>query len=342
MRFLHLDTLRFILAFYVVFGHTLGWTGPARNAGLAVDFFFILSGFVLTQSLVNRPLSFRDFAIARIARLWPLQVATMAAVLLLAPWPGWEAVLVNLSLMQNSGIVDELTINIPAWSISSELIIGVLLLYPIARYGLRMVALVTIVFCYLLIRDISGHIEHLTSNPVGPVSAGLLRCAIDTSLGYLVYQARPYAKVIPRGVILPVHVFAIIGIFWCLQAPIENPGKTVAVIFSAFAIWALSSGESAIQRVLASKNVAWLGSLSFGIYMWHFPILLLFRDFNLIGYTEDTRAALLAADWNVIRSIVLLYLSIILVAAISYAAIEKPAKRAIIRFSETMKPALAG
>jgi peptidoglycan/LPS O-acetylase OafA/YrhL len=339
MRFLHLDTLRFALAFFVVYGHTLGFNGPARNGGLAVDFFFILSGFVLTHSITKQPRDFYSFAIARFARLWPLQLVAVIAVLLLASWPGWQALQVNLTLTQNAGIIDELTMNIPSWSISAEFIIGLFVLYPLARYGLWPAAITTIIVGYVLLNGISAPLDQMHIQPVGPISAGLVRCAVDTCLGYFAYQARPMGRLIPKQVMMLLHIIAIIGIFGWMAAPIGNHGKAVAVVFSAFAIWALSVGESTVQRVLASRKIAWLGSLSFGIYMWHFPVLLLFRNYNLIGYTEDTRAAVLSLDGRAISTLALLYFSILVVAAISYIVVEKPSKRAILSLATPKRAA---
>src|SRR5437868_13768953 len=82
-RFIQLDALRFFFAVIVVLVHTVGFNLPFILGGYAVDFFFILSGFVLSHALICRPVSAAEFAWARLARLYPLHLATLLWVLCL-------------------------------------------------------------------------------------------------------------------------------------------------------------------------------------------------------------------------------------------------------------------
>ena len=53
-----------------------------RNAWLFVDFFFVLSGFVITHAYSRKLQSGREvgaFTLRRFARLWPLHVAVLGA-----------------------------------------------------------------------------------------------------------------------------------------------------------------------------------------------------------------------------------------------------------------------
>ena len=68
-RFECLDSLRYFLAVAVILGHAVGWDNAVRHGALAVDFFFVLSGFVLARSLMRRERSFLRFARERFARL---------------------------------------------------------------------------------------------------------------------------------------------------------------------------------------------------------------------------------------------------------------------------------
>jgi peptidoglycan/LPS O-acetylase OafA/YrhL len=56
-RFTQLDALRFFFAAAVVVVHTLGFKSTLPHGGFAVDFFFILSGFVLSHALIRRSVS---------------------------------------------------------------------------------------------------------------------------------------------------------------------------------------------------------------------------------------------------------------------------------------------
>jgi peptidoglycan/LPS O-acetylase OafA/YrhL len=126
-----LTGLRFWFAFLVVMHHSLQhWFGPriypvADFGYIGVDFFFVLSGFVLTWSW--RPqLSAARFWWNRFARIWPLHLATLVlAVVFVADQistPGLAGTLANLVLMQ-AWFSDQhiyFGYNAVAWSLSCE------------------------------------------------------------------------------------------------------------------------------------------------------------------------------------------------------------------------------
>ena len=76
-RYYFLDVIRLILALIVCYEHTKIASQEASTiaAYIAVDIFFILSGYVLCQQIQN--ISYRDFVISRIARMFPLYWVSM-------------------------------------------------------------------------------------------------------------------------------------------------------------------------------------------------------------------------------------------------------------------------
>src|SRR5947209_15296669 len=126
-----LTGLRFWFAFLVVVHHSLQhWFGsqiyPVADFGyIGVDFFFVLSGFVLTWSW--RPdVSARRFWWNRVARIWPLHLTTMVIALVLVAdqvsRPGVLGTLANLVLLQ-AWVPDQhvyFGYNAVAWSLSCE------------------------------------------------------------------------------------------------------------------------------------------------------------------------------------------------------------------------------
>ena len=108
-----------------------------NNSRMFVDFFFVLSGFVIAANYTNRletPEQARKFMWLRIGRLYPLHVAILLAFV------GYEVVKLafgqddaflfpndTASLAQNAllihglGTTSELTWNWPSWSISTEM-----------------------------------------------------------------------------------------------------------------------------------------------------------------------------------------------------------------------------
>jgi peptidoglycan/LPS O-acetylase OafA/YrhL len=93
MKHLHsLDGVRGVLAIYVMLGHMAPFAPLANwlqnvvsHGGAAVDVFFVLSGLVITQSLVNAEGRAAPFLIARVARIFPVFLAVFAVAVAVAP-----------------------------------------------------------------------------------------------------------------------------------------------------------------------------------------------------------------------------------------------------------------
>ena len=94
-RILELDALRGIAALGVVFWHygahfhaypLAGLLHPFYNAGfLLVDFFFVLSGYVIARAYWREPRQWNFYrnVWARVARLYPLHLLTLLATIML-------------------------------------------------------------------------------------------------------------------------------------------------------------------------------------------------------------------------------------------------------------------
>ncbi len=137
-----LTSVRGLFAWAVVLYHIrlacLGWLpiGVVQllaKGYLAVDVFFLLSGFVIWLNYGERlraPGAAADFLVRRIARVWPLHVAMLifgAALALLLRATGRQAdhfpfalLPLHLAMMQDWGWSNALLWNDPAWSISGE------------------------------------------------------------------------------------------------------------------------------------------------------------------------------------------------------------------------------
>src|SRR5882762_2255844 len=186
-RFVQLDALRFFFAVIVVLVHTIGFKLTLIHGGFAVDFFFILSGFVLSHALICRPVPAAEFAWARLARLYPLHLVTLAwLVCLLAgmlanpPSHLLASLGLNLVLFQGAWGLDVKAWNFPSWSISVEFLINLLILYPIVRARSVAVAACVVVLSWLLIIQLWGPaFDDLTVQPIQGtfLAGGMLRGA---------------------------------------------------------------------------------------------------------------------------------------------------------------------
>jgi peptidoglycan/LPS O-acetylase OafA/YrhL len=87
------DGLRGVLAVYVLLGHMAPfavlphWVQDAvSHGGAAVDVFFVLSGLVISQSLLHVGGQATPFLVARVARIFPVFLAVFAAAVAVEPW----------------------------------------------------------------------------------------------------------------------------------------------------------------------------------------------------------------------------------------------------------------
>ena len=169
-----LTGIRGVAAWFVVLYHVrLGaaWALPPPAVAilgkgyLAVDLFFMLSGFVLWLNYADRlrPGGIGEaatFIARRIARIWPLHLFMLAgavAFVLAVAAAGrpasdhypWGELPLHLALMQNWGLTDALTWNDPAWSISCEF--AAYLLFPLLTLATDWRRFGTAALCALLV-----------------------------------------------------------------------------------------------------------------------------------------------------------------------------------------------
>ncbi|RZA07368.1 MAG: acyltransferase [Moraxellaceae bacterium] len=196
-----LDSLRGIAALSIAFLH-LG-TGIFNGCYLSVDFFFVLSGFILAYSyhaetsLTRTP---GQFVINRIARLYPLHIFTfmLFAVIFyidrgMLPHYGADqlfSILQQLTMTHNVGFYSAGgTWNHPSWSISVEFWVGIIFIGLIrpttSSLKLILISLAIMVF-------LSGHLDNLDvshQNFFSFVNTGILRCLASFLAGILAFRS---------------------------------------------------------------------------------------------------------------------------------------------------------
>jgi peptidoglycan/LPS O-acetylase OafA/YrhL len=211
-----LTSLRGIAAWWIVIYHfrealTLMPDNPLlgviEQGFLAVDFFFILSGFVIFinyQSYFPQ-LSFtscRDFFIKRMARVYPLHFVIMIIFLInpivitffsqagnLNDRYNADYYLASLLMIQNWGFFDNLAWNIPAWSISTEF--GAYLVFPLLAVTIRnyfisaywhVIAILMFCIAIFILFSEKGY----PSLGSGIPNIGLIRCVIEFAMGTVI------------------------------------------------------------------------------------------------------------------------------------------------------------
>ncbi|MHA6766849.1 acyltransferase family protein [Sphingobium ummariense] len=252
------------------------------RAYLAVDLFFILSGFVISYGYYERvarnPSAKRygDFLVNRMARVWPLHfVVTMvftARILLNVSGSQTIALdapnlLTNLLMVQSWGWGTQ-PIAGNSWSVSTE--VAAYLLYPLiaalafSRWAWAQLALAVGVLVLVAAsgRGASGPLDVNDSDTV----LTLLRCLAGFSLGVIAYRCadRDWCRRVLAGATGFPAVCAAIAL--ALLLPV---GDVVVVCLMPLLVLACYYNGAAARAVMANRVSFHLGLISYSIYLWH-------------------------------------------------------------------------
>lgn len=168
---------------------------------LAVEFFFVLSGFLLAHGMLARPqqVPIGLYVARRIIRLYPMHVYCLityglASWVIVGSLPSYPdgtlaTMLQQLSLTHGVGFnTHGLTWNYPAWAISVEFWVGLVAFFLLAR-GVTTPALLLISLTSLgLILWHNGSLATNYQNYFGFVNSGLLRGLGSVLLGVVAYR----------------------------------------------------------------------------------------------------------------------------------------------------------
>jgi peptidoglycan/LPS O-acetylase OafA/YrhL len=350
-----LTGLRGAAAVYVVFHHYflgLSFTNPFNtflaHGYLAVDLFFVLSGFVMTLNYSRMfhagwsRTSMLTFLSRRIARVYPLYVvATSCALLLiLAGWlenPVSSSLKIsfalNLAMVQAWGFGPSL--DAPGWSISAEW--AAYLLFPallsVAFFGkplwgrLSAAASVAIlVFLCLLPATAAHNLRPQAILDLHDSYRGLavLRCLPEFTLGILA------ARILNSRAAewLGSNRWAALALCLAILVMMAVPGADLAVVllFPAL-ILCLSSDNNLPSLLLGSKPIHYLGVLSYSIYLVHDLLG------GLMGWTHRYAHAYGLAHAQTYAALLGIVLTFP-IAACAYRVIELPGRQFLRRVLE--------
>ena len=303
---------------------------------LAVDLFFILSGFVLWYNYAPRLraagpgagawVAAGHFLWRRIARIWPLHIVILGlfvafALVLVATgrdasfYPFHELPL-HVLLIQNWGFTPQLRWNDPAWSISTEM--AAYLVFPLVVLAakwerLPTSLLVALGFAVLAAIPLYFWADNDTSLGAEISRLGLVRCLLEFSLGnvlcllWLRWRGAAHGAGIAFAVCL-----AALGAGIGLDLP-----ETVFVpaCFAA-GLLALALGRGAIVRALGGRLLRYMGEISYSTYLAHTFLFLVFK----LAFVDAT----LQIGWGKLAG----FIGLVLAASIVlYHGVEKPAQR---------------
>lgn len=300
-RLVALDGMRGLAAGLVVLFHVGNLSGdstPFSRGYLAVDFFFMLSGFVLAPVLESGGDGARKLA-ARIVRFWPL--AAVGALIGLAvhardpaipdlPLKLAEHLIFLPSDSQQSSIF---VLNQPQWSLFCELALNGLHIAVLQKQRTRIVLAMALIGW---IAATIGAID-LGSFDIGAgvdvLGLGFLRAFAAYALGIVLRRSGALQGTRLRSApwwAAPTLLAVLIVVPALLRWPAAAADPLVALAFAPV----LAIGATATPPRAAGRALSALGALSFPLYAIHFPLLEAPHVWGLAGFIPRLASAMAA------------------------------------------------
>lgn len=335
-----LDGLRGVAAITVVCFHIFEAFATSHldqriNHGyLAVDFFFILSGFVIGYAYDDRwsAMSTKDFIKRRIIRLHPMVVMGAVIGAILFYFQGcsvWDVSSVTVTALLGATLLNALLIpaipghevrglgemfplNGPSWSLFFEYIGNILYALIIRKFSTKILTLLVIIAgCALAIFAISG--------PYGDICAGFSLTDIEFTAGFLRVLFSFSAGLLLARIFKPANVK---GAFWIcsitivalLAVPRIGGAEHLwmnglydtfcCVVIFPILVYLGASGKSTDKYT--TRICKFLGDISYPLYTVHYPFIYLYYAWvknNKLTFEESLPGAAAV----VIGSIILAY-----------------------------------
>jgi peptidoglycan/LPS O-acetylase OafA/YrhL len=257
----------------------------ARHAGLlhcgwvGVDLFFVLSGFLITGILRRERASdcyWRSFYLKRACRIVPPLVLCFAGAAMITPIPAHRAIwyalfAANVALAAHPKEAGALVV---LWSLAVEEHFYVL--WPFAVRYLNRSRLITLLrgFATLAVHSFES-IYYLTPFRLDGLAAGAL-LALATENETVVQRLRKWSGVCCVGLLSALGASMPFKSFGREQNSIvfNSIGYSLLVACCLFVVaFVFLREESFISRVLSSRLFVFLGTISYGFYLLHLPVL---------------------------------------------------------------------
>lgn len=332
-----IDGLRAIAVLLVIFNH-LGWS-LFSGGYIGVDIFFVISGYLITI-ILTREIQSQQFSIARfykkrVVRLAPayftvLSVASVVAWQVMLPGElteYFESVMYATLLLANIYMRKEVgdyfspnVENVPLlhlWSLGVEeqfyifwpLVLWMFFAKSSRKYLWLMISIsIVVLLAYAQLKLIQNPAKAYYSMPVRAFE--LLLGALITCLP----QPKLSKKLLQGFVWVGVIVLFIAAIYFDKHTPFPGLMALIPCLATAIVIY-LGQSVPSSNLLLSNRLSTWVGKISYPLYLWHWPIIVLFGIYML--------------PLNLEYQIIIVLLSMLL-AYLTYALVEKPLKRFVM------------
>lgn len=317
-----------VLAFHFGFGGLPG-------GFIGVDMFFALSGFLITSLLVRE---YRQTGRIDLVAFWGrrarrLLPALLLLLVVLACWAAWVASSLDADSLRGDAIAALLyvanwrfvsteaayaaTIDqsmlLHTWSLGVEeqwylllplLLVGILrwTRRPVRGFGVALTLIGVVSAGLMLLLWSSGagmeRVYYGTDTRLFTLVSGALLALIVDRFGLPSARLADLAGM--TGMATLVAFASLVGPFnpWLFSG-----GLMVVALASTGLVLAAATPSSRASRVLSWRPLVALGTVSYGVYLWHWPVLLILPRWHWAAWGAVTVAAATASFWLVERPV---------------------------------------
>lgn len=351
-----LTPLRGLAALWIVLFHfneivpivQPAWTGIVRRSYVTVDYFFIMSGFVICHAYGRQLAADRSwptiasYVRARFARIYPLHflwlcihvllflAASRFAPPVLSESDGFKqlynvnAIPSHLTMLHAIGFHDHRTWNGPSWSIAAEwwtyMVAIPLFAWVLSGSRWRVISVAVASLCGFLALEIGGGQGTINFS----WDYGFVRCLLGFCLGVALHQVfhlRTVASWFERDVtFLATYLAGAVLLHVEVDDVVMIPVLGVMVLAGAH-------NRGWIMRVLETRPLRYLGDISYSIYLCQsLALMLIMVPFTVITGLLSGKPQLPGLGGLALWYLAL-YLLVLSMASVTYRWVEVPARR---------------
>jgi peptidoglycan/LPS O-acetylase OafA/YrhL len=331
-------------------------TRPTRDflfsATLMVDFFFVLSGFIISYRYLDQlssPTRQRvgRYLALRFARIWPVHAVVLLAFVAYQKWSvsnlGYglesdnvDAENVFLNLVMWHQLPPGTPINLPSWSLAPEF--GAYFAFPLVAMLLIRIRSWRVAFAAAaVVLTVGGIRLWFLYEALGPSGGSSywppwVRIATCFTVGCLInigWRLLPdRARRNPRwDVVALVSMAAVLVTIAIVERGEVYRVPLATYPFLALTVLACAGSTGFMARFLGSRVMEWSGRISYSVYLTHFLVIVIansyLRRHGAIGLPREERALLILG----------VLVAVVLVGVATYHLVEEPSRKGLRRLT---------
>lgn len=333
-----IDGLRALAVLAVIAYHlNFSW---AQGGFIGVDIFFVLSGYLITNILLTQyenenTIHLKDFWLRRFRRLIPAAYLMIITVVIFAVlfnrellttlrgdaiasffyMSNWWFIFHNVSYFDSFGLPSPLK---NLWSLAIEeqfYLIWPLFLYGFLRWIKNPKWLLRVIIVIALLSAILMAVLYTPGADPSRVYYGTDTRLFDLLIGCALAFLWPFNRLspkIPQQSKLALNITGTISVvLFCIlvytmneyQPFLYRGGLFLVAILGVLMIATIAHPSCYLSRLFSFRPLRWIGTRSYGIYLWHYPIITLTTPVTEIGQPSLLRAALQVAATFIIAEL---------------------------------------